>query len=93
MHLGKLLRAALQIDTGLASWKDCITVHGMSGASGDGVDAVMQHITEALPKWSSFIPRWQLSSWRHRVATAGVLQQVSCRPPTLLTANLQCAVI
>lgn len=69
--------SCVQVDTGLASWKDCITIQPMSGAMRAGVDDALQHISEKVPKWSTFVPRWQLSRWRQQVSQAGA------HPPAL----------
>jgi hypothetical protein len=64
----------MQIDTSFASWRDCISVAWVSGATGTGISSVLRRITELIPKWSAVPTTLQLNAWRHKMAVglAGV---------------------
>ena len=58
----------LQIDDGLSSWRECISVKPITAASGQGVNALLQHILDLVPKWSSFMAPYRLNAWRYKMA-------------------------
>jgi hypothetical protein len=60
----------LQIDAGMASWRDCMSVKPLTATTGQGLQEILQHVTELIPKWSTFIPPYRLSAWRYKMALA-----------------------
>ena len=64
----------VQIDTSFASWRDCVSIAWVSGATGSGISRVLRRITELIPVWSTVPTTLELNAWRHKMAVglAGV---------------------
>ena len=67
------------MESSLASWKGCLSIRPITGRSGHGVDALLGTVTDLVPKWTKFIPAYQLNSWRYTMSKslAGALAGTS----------------
>jgi hypothetical protein len=81
----------LQIDTSFASWRDCVSIAWVSGATGSGISRILKRVTELIPLWSTVPTTLELNAWRHKMAVglAGMPSACHCTALTIYDTAAQ----
>jgi hypothetical protein len=68
MDLGNIACCCMQINSNLASWRDCIEIKPLTGKTGKGMDAILKYIADGVSRWDTYIPTRTLNAWRYKLS-------------------------